>query len=102
MGLHGTCGTAYRPSDLLVGFAANDQLKNFLLAWRQSTDTGAHAVQFVLQITCSLMMLEGLFNRAKEVVGRYRLGEEVIRTRLDGPYRGGNIGIAREEYDRQR
>ena len=42
--------TAYRPSDLLVGFAANDQLEDFPLAWRQSPETGAHAFQFVLQI----------------------------------------------------
>ncbi len=29
MGLHDTCGTAYRPSNLLVGIAANDKLENF-------------------------------------------------------------------------
>ena len=50
MGFHGSFGTAYRPSDLLVVIAANDKLENFPLAWRQSPDTGAHAVQFVLQI----------------------------------------------------
>ena len=50
MGFDGPFGTAYRPSDLLVVITADDKLKDFSLAWRQSPDTGTHAVQFVLQI----------------------------------------------------
>src|SRR6476620_10160649 len=99
MGLDRTLGCSQCAADLLVGAAANDTVDDQSLAWRQSPETGARAVQFVLQSTCSLMVLESLFNRAKEVVGRYRLGEKVIRTRLDGLHCGGNIGIAREEYD---
>ena len=50
MGLYGSFGAAQRPSDLFVDIPANDKLKNFLLPWRQSPDTGAQAVQLVLQI----------------------------------------------------
>ena len=82
--------------------AANDKLEHFPLAWRQSPDTGAHAVQLVLQIAQCSMVCERLLNRAKEVVGRDRLGQEVIRTGLDSPHRGRDVGIAFEEYDRQR
>ena len=49
MGLDGTLGATQRASDLFVDVAANDKLENFPLAWRQSPDTGAHAVQFALQ-----------------------------------------------------
>ena len=72
----------------LLVIAANDKLENFPLARRQSPDTGAHAVQFVLQIAQCSVVRESLFNRAKEVLGCYRLGQEVIRTRLDSPHRG--------------
>ena len=46
-------------------------------------------------------MCKGPFNCAKKVVGRYGLGQKVIRTRLDGPHRGRDVGMAGEEYDRQ-
>ena len=102
VGLHRACGTAHRLSDLLVLFASNDKLENFPLAWRQSTHTGAHGVQFVLQTAYGLVVRESLFNRAKEVAGRYRLDQEVIRPCFDSPHRGGNVGVASEEYDWQR
>ena len=36
----------------------------------------------------ALVVRKSPFNCAKKIVGRYRLGQEVIRTRLDGPHRG--------------
>ena len=48
------------------------------------------------------MVHESLFNRPKEVLGCYRLGQEVIRARLDSLHSGGNVVIASEENDRQR
>ena len=50
MGLDGTFGTAQFAGDLFVWVAANNKVEDFSLAWRQSPETGAHAVQFVLQI----------------------------------------------------
>ena len=50
MGLDSTLGTTQRASDLLVAVAANDKVENLPLAWCQSPETGAHAVQFVPQI----------------------------------------------------
>ena len=50
MGLDGTFGTAQFAGDLFVWVTANDKVEDFSLAWRLSPETGAHAVQFVLQI----------------------------------------------------
>ena len=56
VGFDGPFGTAYRSSDLLVGFAANDKLKDFPLTWRQSANSDTYAVQFVFQIAqCSVV-----------------------------------------------
>ena len=84
MGLDGALGRAQRAANLLVGVATNDKIEDLPLTRRQSPETGANDVQFVLQIAQCLVVRESLFNRAKEVIGRYRLGEEVMRTGLDG------------------
>ena len=39
-----------------------------------------------------ILMCEGPFNCAKKLVRRYGLGQEVLRTRLDGLHRDRNIG----------
>ena len=88
MGLDGALGAAQRAGDLLVGVAANDKFEDLPLARRQCPDAGANDVHFVLQIAEGSVVRESLFDRAKEVVGRYRLGQEVMRTRLDGLHRG--------------
>ena len=41
-------------------------------------------------------------NCLKKFIRRYRLGQKVLRTRLDGPHRGSNVRITSEENDRQR
>ena len=49
-----------------------------------------------------LMVRESLFNGGKEVAGDYRLGQEVIRDRLEGSHRGRDVGMTGKEYNRQR
>ena len=48
------------------------------------------------------MVRESLFNGGKEVAGDYRLGQEVIRDRLEGSHRGRDVGMTGKEYNRQR
>jgi hypothetical protein len=47
------------------------------------------------------MMRDSPFNRVKKVVRRYGLGQEILRTSLDGPHGGQNIGMTGEKNDRQ-
>jgi hypothetical protein len=102
MGLDGTFGPAHRAGDLLVSVAANYKVENLPLARRQCCDMSANDVQLALQATSRFVMCKGPFNCTKKVVRRYGLGQKVIRTRLDGPHRGRDVGMAGEEYDRQR
>ena len=92
-----------RAGNLLVGVAANDKFEDFPLAWRQSPETGAHDVHFVLLDRVVFGGVRKPFqSRERGLSDDYWLGQEVIRTRLDGLHGGGNVGIASEEYDRQR
>jgi hypothetical protein len=47
------------------------------------------------------MMCECPFDGAKELIGRYRLGQNIVGARLDRLYGGRDIGIAREKHDGQ-
>src|SRR5882757_6272109 len=87
---------------MLVGAAANDKVENLPLARRQCRDMGANHVELALQATRHFMMRNRSRNCPKKIVRRYGLGQKIIRTRLDGPYRGRNIKVTTEEYDRQR
>src|SRR5712671_6636219 len=87
---------------MLVSAAANDKVENLPLARRQCRDMGANHVELALQATRHFMMRNRSRNCPKKIVRRYGLGQKIIRTRLDGPYRGRNIEVTTEEYDRQR
>src|SRR5882762_5540951 len=86
---------------MLVSAAANDKVENLPLARRQCRDMSANDVQLALQATRHFMMRNRSRNCPKKIVRRYGLGQKIIRTRLDGPYRGRNIEVTTEEYDRQ-
>src|SRR5882762_6240681 len=87
---------------MLVSAAANDKVENLPLARRQCRDMSANDVQLALQATRHFMMRNRSRNCPKKIVRRYGLGQKIIRTRLDGPYRGRNIEVTTEEYDGQR
>jgi hypothetical protein len=102
MGLDGAFGTAQRVGDLLVGLAANDKVENLPLARRQCRDMSANHIQLALQGSRHFMMGDRHLDRPKQIIRRYRLGQNVSRTRLDGLYRDWDIEIASEENDWQR
>src|SRR5882762_8360213 len=62
---------------------------------------GPDHVQLALEPTRHFMMRNRPRNCLKKVVRCDGLGQKVIRTCLDGAYRGPNVGMAGEEYDRQ-
>ena len=97
MGFDGTFGAAHIAGDLFVDVAANNKLKDFPLARRQGCDLNVNGVQFVLLGAEGSMVRERM--RSLVTTG---LGQEVLRARLEGSHRGRNVGIASEEYDRQR
>src|SRR5450631_1225475 len=47
------------------------------------------------------MMRYSPLNCLKKLIRRYGLGQKILRTRLDGPDRGRNIGVTSEKHDRQ-
>ena len=57
--------------------------------------------QYLLRPTRKLVMYHRLFNRLKQLLGRYRLGQEIRGTRLDRSHGCSNICVARKEHDRQ-
>jgi len=61
----------------------------------------ANDVQPALKPARRFMTRYSPFNCVKKLVRRYGLGQKILRTRLDGPHRGRNIGIAGEKHDRQ-
>src|SRR5258707_7557757 len=61
----------------------------------------ADHVQLALEPTRHFMWRSRRRNCLRKVVRCDGLGQKVIRTCLDGAYRGPNVGMAGEEYDRQ-
>jgi hypothetical protein len=102
MGLDGAFGTAYCAGGLLVGVTANDTLEHLSLARRQCRDMSANHIQLALQDSRHLMMRDRPLDRPKQIIRRYKLGQNVSRARLDGLYRDWDIEIASEENDWQR
>ena len=86
----------------LLGLPRMTSQKDFPLARRQCRDMSADHVQFALQTAHLFMTRNRARNCPKKVVRRYGLGQNVIRTRLDGLDCGPDVKIAGEEYDRQR
>ena len=86
----------------LVGVAANDEVEHLPLARGQRREAGANAFQRAPLIEQCLVMSERLLDRVKQIVGRYRLGQEVQRACLEGFHGGRNVGIASDKYDRHR
>jgi hypothetical protein len=62
----------------------------------------ANHIQLALQDSGHLMMRDRPLDRPKQIIRRYRLGQNVSRARLDGLYRDWDIEIASEENDWQR
>jgi hypothetical protein len=86
---------------VLVGVASNDKVKDFPLARRQCRDMSANDIQLGLRGPRQFMMRNRPLDCLKKNIRWYRLGQKVIRTRLDGPYRGRDVEMPSEEYDRQ-
>ena len=86
---------------LLVGLAANNKLEDLPFARRQSRDTSANHIQLGLLATRNFMTGYSPVYCGKKLVRRYGLDEEILRTRLDGPHRGWQIGLTRKKNDGQ-
>jgi hypothetical protein len=93
MGLDGAFGPADCVGNLLVGVATNDKQKDFTFARRQCRDMSAYHVQLRLQAARHFMMRNRPLDCPKKIVGSYGLGQKVMRTRLDGPHRGQDVGM---------
>jgi len=102
VGLDRALRATQRSGGMLVGMAANDKLKDFPLARRQCRDISASHVQVALQVILRAVTRNRPLNCSKKLIGRCGLGQKILRTRLDAPHRGRNIGITSEEYNRQR
>jgi hypothetical protein len=89
MGLDGTLGCPQREASLLVGVATNETFEYLPLARRQCPGAGTN----VVQTARAMVMSEGPFNGAKQLAGRYRLGQEAVRTCLQGPHDGRSVGM---------
>ena len=94
------CAAQGIPS-LLVGLAANNKLEDLPFARRQSRDTSANHIQLSLLATQNFMTGYSPVYCGKKLVRRYGLDEEVLRTGLDGPHRGWNIGLTSKKNDGQ-
>ena len=84
VGFDRALGPAQRAGDMLVGVADNDKVEDLPLARCQRCDKRANDVQLSLLIASHFMPCESPLDCGKQIVGRYRLGEEVFRARLDG------------------
>lgn len=100
--LDGAFGATQRVCDLLVSLAPNDEFKDLPLARRQCRDMSTNRVQLALQGKCHCMMRNRALNRLKKSLRWYRLGQKIIRTRLNGLHGGSDVRITSEEYYRQR
>ena len=102
MGLDGTFGTAQRAGDLLVGVAANDKVEDFPLARRQSPRDERERYPACSSRLASPHVARSPLDCPKQIIRRYRLSQNVSRTRFDGLYRDWDIEIASDENDWQR
>ena len=80
--------------------AANEQFEDLPLARRKCRDTGANAVEYALLTTRCLVKRECFLDGAQQFVGSNRLGQEVMRTSLQGLYGDPCVGIACQADDR--
>jgi hypothetical protein len=102
MGLDRAFGPAYRAGNLLVGVAPNDEFEDLPLARRQCRDMSANQIQLDLPATRYFMMRYSPLNCPEKVIRRYGFGQKILRTRLDGPHSGRNIGVASEKQNGER
>src|SRR5262245_60745337 len=87
--------------DLLVDVSVHDTFEDLPLAPRQARQRYAQRIELASHTACGLVMRHRLLDGAQQLFRRDRLGQEILRTRLDGPDAGTNIGVTREEDDGQ-
>ena len=98
VGFDGALGRAQRVADLLVGMTANDKLEDLPLARRQRRKMPADDIEPVPCVARRFMMRDRPLDSTKQLIGRYRLGQNIVGTRLDCPYGCRRIRFLRKRW----
>src|SRR5438309_2290130 len=75
MCFYGALGRSQLKSDLLVDLAADDQIENLSLAWRQGRYEPAKGIELAPLMACGLVALHGALDRVDQSLRRSRLGQ---------------------------
>src|SRR6185437_7345954 len=101
VGLDGALRGSELMGNLLVEPAADHELEDLSLPWREPADTRPQSVDAQALRMQLFVTIESVPDRLEQLMPRNRLGQEVLCARLHDLHAGRDIAVAGNEYDRQ-